>query len=53
VSITVTLKAWRAEFPAASLAVQVTVLVPSGKILPEAGLHSKVARLTSSVADAL
>ena len=37
VSLTVTVKLWLAWFPAVSLAVVVTVVVPSGKMEPEAG----------------
>ena len=40
-----------ALFPAASAALHVTVVVPSGKVLPEAGLHvTATATSTSSVA---
>lgn len=38
-----TLKEQLAAFPAASVAVQVTVLVPIGKLEPEGGTHTKVA----------
>ena len=37
VSFTVTVKVELAVLPAASVAVQVTVVVPTGKTLPEAG----------------
>src|SRR5574339_1056414 len=38
-AITCTLKVSDAEFPAESLAEQVTVVVPTGNKLPEAGTH--------------
>jgi len=38
--VRVTVKVQEALLPAASLAVQVTVVVPSGKFEPEAGLHA-------------
>jgi hypothetical protein len=38
-SLTVTLKVLVAVLPAASVAVQVTVVSPSGKVLPEAGVQ--------------
>ena len=39
-SFTVTVKVELAVFPAASVAVQVTRVDPTGKVLPEAGLHT-------------
>jgi hypothetical protein len=39
VSTTVTLKVALAEFPAASVAEQLTTVVPIGNALPEAGVH--------------
>ena len=39
VSVTLTLKEPEAVLPAASLAVQVTTVVPRAKTLPEAGVH--------------
>ena len=42
-STTVTSKLHTATFPAASVPRQLTLLVPSGKTLPEGGLHSTVA----------
>ena len=41
-SFTVTLNEQLAEFPAASLTLQVTVVVPFGKIAPETGAHEGV-----------
>jgi hypothetical protein len=38
-SVTVTLKESLAEFPESSVAVQVTVVWPTGKVLPDALLH--------------
>ena len=52
VSLTVTVNVLLAEFPAASLAVAVTVVVPSGKVEPEAGvLVVGRAPLTASMAE--
>jgi hypothetical protein len=42
VSLTVTVNEQLEELAAASLTVQVTVLVPSGKIEPDGGLHTGV-----------
>jgi len=42
VSFTVTVNEQLAEFPAASLTPQVTVVVPFGKIAPETGTHEGV-----------
>ena len=42
-SVTVTVKLQRAVWPCASLAVQLTVVVPTGKSEPEAGLQLMVA----------
>src|SRR6476646_9438053 len=42
VSLTVTVKLQFLEFPAASVAVHVTVLLPFGKVEPEAGTHVTV-----------
>jgi hypothetical protein len=42
VSCTMTLNEPVASFPAASVAVQVTSVVPSGNVEPEAGVHSGV-----------
>jgi hypothetical protein len=39
VSVTVTVKEAEPVFPCASVALQVTVVVPTGNVLPEAGLH--------------
>jgi hypothetical protein len=51
VSMTVTVKVWLAVLPAASLALVVTVVVPSGKTVPEAGLLLVLtAPLTKSLA---
>ena len=52
VSWTVTLKPALALLPAPSVAVQVTVLVPSGNVLPDAGSQVGVMLpLTMSVAE--
>jgi hypothetical protein len=40
VSLTVTLKLHEAVLPAASVAVQVTVVVPTGKTEPDGGLQT-------------
>ena len=40
VSCTVTLKLLVASFPAASVALQFTVVVPRAKVLPEAGVQT-------------
>jgi hypothetical protein len=40
-------------FPAASLAVQVTVVVPSGNVEPDAGVHENEVTATLSVAVAV
>ena len=40
VSCTVTVKAHVAVFPVASVAVQLTVVTPTGKVEPEAGAHT-------------
>ena len=40
-SLTVTGKLPLLEFPAASVAVQATVVVPRGKTVPDAGLQTK------------
>src|SRR5262245_745786 len=40
VSRTITLKLQLLWLPLASVAVQITVFVPSGKVLPEAGVHT-------------
>ena len=42
VSFTVTVKVETVLLPAASVAVQVTVVVPTGNWLPEAGLQTTV-----------
>jgi hypothetical protein len=47
---TVTLKVQVLVFPAASVAVQVTVLVPTGKVVPEGGLQTAVTPGQLSVA---
>jgi hypothetical protein len=47
-SCTVTLNVHWALFPLASVAVQVTCVVPSGKILPEAGLQTTVGDASQS-----
>jgi len=52
VSATVMVKLAVAVLPAASPAVQATVVVPSGKALPEGGLHAKLVTSTLSVAEA-
>jgi hypothetical protein len=41
-SRTVTVNVQVAEFPSASVAVQVTVVVPTANALPEGGLHETV-----------
>ena len=46
-SFIVTVKEHELEFPARSLAVQVTVVVPMGKVLPLKGLHVTVAEQLS------
>ena len=48
--LTVTVKLQTAVLPEASLAVQVTVVVPHGKVLPEGGTQLKLARPHASVA---
>jgi len=40
--VTVTVKVQPAEFPAPSVVVQVTVVVPAGKVEPLGGLHDGV-----------
>src|SRR5215208_1885234 len=51
VSCTMTLNEPSALFPAASVAVQLTVVVPNGNVEPEAGVHSGVTEpSTKSVA---
>ena len=40
VSLTVTVNEPAAELPESSVAVQVTVVVPSGKVLPEGGAQT-------------
>ena len=50
VSTTVTVKLQLAVSPAASVAVQVTVVVPTGKVEPEAGLHEQLTPGQLSVA---
>jgi hypothetical protein len=50
VSATETVKEQEAVFPPPSVAVQVTVVAPSGKVDPEAGTHETVAEPQSSVA---
>ena len=53
VSRTVTLEEAEPALPAASVAVQVTVVVPIGKVEPELGVQIEVSEpLTMSVADA-
>ena len=42
-SLTVTVKLHEPVLPDASVAVQVTVVVPTGKLDPEAGAHTTVA----------
>ena len=42
VSFTVTVNEQLEEFAAASLTVQLTVLVPSGNVEPDGGLHTGV-----------
>ena len=49
-SLTVTLKLHAAVFPAVSVAVQLTVLAPTGNTEPEAGTHATVTPGTLSVA---
>ena len=44
VSFTVTENEQLAELPAASVTVQFTVVVPLGKVAPEAGVHTGVPR---------
>jgi hypothetical protein len=53
VSFTVTLNEQVAVFPEASVAVQVTVFVPIGNVLPEEGAHKTVTPGQLSVADAV
>ena len=50
VSFTVTEKLHCEELPPASVAVQVTVVVPTGNVEPEAGTHATVAVPQSSLA---
>ena len=52
VSLTVTVNEHVCELPDASVAVQVTVVVPLAKALPEAGLHAyeTPAQLSAAVA---
>ena len=50
VSVTVTVKAEVEVLPAASVAVQVTVVGPKSKIDPDAGTHATVAPGQLSVA---
>ena len=50
VSLTVTVNEQEAVLPELSVAVQVTVLVPSGKVEPEAGTQLTVAPGQLSVA---
>jgi hypothetical protein len=52
-STTVTWKLHRAVLPLASVAVHVTVVVPTGKALPLAGLQARVAPGQLSVTLAL
>jgi hypothetical protein len=52
VSTTVTWNAAVEVFPAASLAVQLTVVVPSGNVEPDAGVQAKLVTPTLSVAEA-
>jgi hypothetical protein len=49
VSLTVTVKLADPGFPAGSVAVQVTVVVPSAKNEPDAGAHTVVAVGSSTV----
>jgi hypothetical protein len=49
VSCTVTWKEALLEFPAASLAVQLTVVVPSGNVDPDAGVQFELVTPTASV----
>jgi hypothetical protein len=49
-SATVTVKVHVAALPPPSVAVQVTVVVPTGKVEPDAGTHATVAVPQSSVA---
>ena len=51
-SMTVTLKQQREEFPAPSVAVQQTGVVPIGNVLPEAGLQA-IDGVASHVSDAV
>ncbi len=53
VSSTVIVKLQVAEFPAASVAVQVTVVVPKGKSEPEAGVQLTLGLETASLEVAL
>ena len=53
VSCTVTWNDAVLVFPAASLALQFTVVVPNGKVDPEAGVHEKLVTPTLSVAVAV
>src|SRR5439155_27080144 len=54
VSTTVTVNVLVDEFPCASVALQVTVVAPSGKVVPEAGLQlAATAPSTMSAAEAL
>ena len=49
-STTVTLKLHAAVLPEVSVAVQLTVVAPTGKTEPEAGTHATVTPATLSVA---
>ena len=49
-SVTVTVKVQLAVLPLASVAVLVTVVVPSGKVLPLAGLLTRLVTAQLSVA---
>ena len=50
VSLTVTVNEHEAVFIAASVAVQVTVVVPTGKVVPDAGTQLMVGAAQLSVA---
>jgi hypothetical protein len=53
VSLTVTVNPQLAVLPDASVAVQLTVVVPSGNAVPDAGIHTTFAIIQLSVAVAL
>ena len=49
--VTLTTKVADFMFPAASVAVHVTIVPPTGKNVPDCGLHDSVTTPTSSVAE--